>query len=98
MSWRRRGDLFLDIRPSWPILFCFQAEDGIRDRNETGVQTCALPISRSVASGAPHRDVAMAEPYARHRLNFNVLYCRSLVFCEIPNLRLRESDIRDRSR
>src|SRR5437868_8448579 len=44
MSWRRRGDLFLDIRPSWPILFFFQAEDGIRDRNETGVQTCALPI------------------------------------------------------
>src|SRR5699024_11640351 len=25
------------------ILF-FQAEDGIRDRNVTGVQTCALPI------------------------------------------------------
>src|SRR5699024_11267990 len=30
-------------------LFCFffQAEDGIRDRNVTGVQTCALPISHS---------------------------------------------------
>src|SRR5699024_11693208 len=27
-------------------LFFFQAEDGIRDRNVTGVQTCALPISR----------------------------------------------------
>src|SRR5207249_4598444 len=26
--------------------FFFQAEDGIRDRNVTGVQTCALPISR----------------------------------------------------
>src|SRR5699024_4305217 len=28
-------------------MFCFffQAEDGIRDRNVTGVQTCALPIS-----------------------------------------------------
>src|SRR5699024_9298174 len=26
--------------------FCFQAEDGIRDRNVTGVQTCALPISQ----------------------------------------------------
>src|SRR5207249_5082540 len=25
----------------------FQAEDGIRDRNVTGVQTCALPISLS---------------------------------------------------
>src|SRR5699024_11512166 len=26
----------------------FQAEDGIRDRNVTGVQTCALPISAYV--------------------------------------------------
>src|SRR5437868_10678311 len=28
------------------FFFFFQAEDGIRDRNVTGVQTCALPISR----------------------------------------------------
>src|SRR5207249_8608146 len=28
--------------------FFFQAEDGIRDRNVTGVQTCALPICFSV--------------------------------------------------
>src|SRR5699024_11843936 len=28
----------------------FQAEDGIRDRNVTGVQTCALPISLGVPS------------------------------------------------
>src|SRR5699024_11682813 len=26
------------------VHFVFQAEDGIRDRNVTGVQTCALPI------------------------------------------------------
>src|SRR5438067_5756978 len=30
--------------------FFFQAEDGIRDRNVTGVQTCALPISISSRS------------------------------------------------
>src|SRR5699024_12112616 len=30
-------------RPHIELLF-FQAEDGIRDRNVTGVQTCALPI------------------------------------------------------
>src|SRR5438094_5252760 len=29
--------------------FFFQAEDGIRDRTVTGVQTCALPISASTA-------------------------------------------------
>src|SRR5437868_9884147 len=28
------------------MIFFFQAEDGIRDRNVTGVQTCALPIYR----------------------------------------------------
>src|SRR5699024_11472896 len=28
----------------------FQAEDGIRDRNVTGVQTCALPIYRLLIS------------------------------------------------
>src|SRR5437773_7452417 len=31
--------------------FFFQAEDGIRDRDVTGVQTCALPIYYSVTVG-----------------------------------------------
>src|SRR5438046_10462667 len=30
----------------WVCFFFFQAEDGIRDWSVTGVQTCALPISR----------------------------------------------------
>src|SRR5699024_12095065 len=34
------GDLVLILL----VCFFFQAEDGIRDRNVTGVQTCALPI------------------------------------------------------
>src|SRR2546425_7629957 len=34
------------------FFFFFQAEDGIRDKLVTGVQTCALPISRA----APARD------------------------------------------
>src|SRR5438105_9295413 len=33
-------------RSGWAIPFFFQAEDGIRDPLVTGVQTCALPISR----------------------------------------------------
>src|SRR2546425_76037 len=32
--------------------FFFQAEDGIRDKLVTGVQTCALPISRRGNSAA----------------------------------------------
>src|SRR5437868_11828745 len=31
------------------VFFFFRAEDGIRDRNVTGVQTCALPIFRPLA-------------------------------------------------
>src|SRR5699024_2043537 len=32
------------------LVFFFQAEDGIRDRNVTGVQTCALPIWKAPRS------------------------------------------------
>src|SRR5207249_5526080 len=38
------------------LIFFFQAEDGIRDRNVTGVQTCALPIWATASS-----------PRTRHR-------------------------------
>ena len=34
------------------FVFFFQAEDGIRDADVTGVQTCALPICMLKASGA----------------------------------------------
>src|SRR5699024_10178437 len=44
------------------FIFFFQAEDGIRDRNVTGVQTCALPISRDhadpVQDPQPHGEEA----------------------------------------
>src|SRR2546430_7322635 len=35
-----------DLFCAWASIFFFQAEDGIRDLTVTGVQTCALPISR----------------------------------------------------
>src|SRR5437667_9892124 len=34
------------------VAFFFQAEDVIRDRDVTGVQTCALPISYSITASA----------------------------------------------
>src|SRR5699024_11848981 len=34
------------------LTFFFLAEDGIRDRNVTGVQTCALPISSKIVMAA----------------------------------------------
>src|SRR5205823_8559855 len=44
------------------LFFFFQAEDGIRDKLVTGVQTCALPISLPLPSQAhiqlgPHYDI-----------------------------------------
>src|SRR5256884_1601952 len=46
-SYDRTGD-----RPN-PFFFFFQAEDGIRDVAVTGVQTCALPISKVLIDGTP---------------------------------------------
>src|SRR5437868_12947166 len=45
----------MDIMSSF--FFFFQAEDGIRDRNVTGVQTCALPISTQTPPPTPQRAV-----------------------------------------
>src|SRR5208283_4921088 len=46
------------------FFFFFQAEDGIRDRDVTGVQTCALPISmpnrKKAEENAPSRKYFMA--------------------------------------
>src|SRR6266513_5497513 len=44
------------------LLFFFQAEDGIRDRNVTGVQTCALPISLRTPSGERARMISVDQP------------------------------------
>src|SRR5437868_2197590 len=49
--WGRSG--FRSRRKSFFDFFFFQAEDGIRDRNVTEVQTCALPIF-VVPAVAPH--------------------------------------------
>src|SRR5689334_23536095 len=65
------------------FFFFFQAEDGIRDGTVTGVQTCALPISRPAGRlahasaqrhddargvGQPPHPTAGRDPPLRHRL------------------------------
>src|SRR5690606_41117353 len=55
-----------DVPVDYLCLFFFQAEDGIRDFHVTGVQTCALPISRTRRIGrggnASARISASADP------------------------------------
>src|SRR5205823_7215000 len=40
------------------VIFFFQAEDGIRDKLVTGVQTCALPISSASPTMGASRAIA----------------------------------------
>src|SRR5437773_12074220 len=57
--------------------FFFQAEDGIRDRDVTGVQTCALPISR-LAEDVATQCEALAG-HCRNHLLADELYIRRAV-------------------
>src|SRR5437868_271404 len=52
------------------FLFFFQAEDGIRDRNVTGVQTCALPIYDCGFMRAQRLDRGIAVARADHIVAF----------------------------
>src|SRR5205085_8145469 len=53
-----------------------QAEDGIRDLTVTGVQTCALPISREGSGGRP-----LSSPDSRHRHQTRVIVA---LHCWVP--------------
>src|SRR5256885_7180286 len=46
------------------VFFFFQAEDGIRDYKVTGVQTCALPISKGGVRSWMRNPSAPARPCA----------------------------------
>src|SRR5260221_8842849 len=56
------------------FFFFFQAEDGIRDHCVTGVQTCALPISRRV--GKPPSGLTLQRP-PPPRLDMNMIWVPS---------------------
>src|SRR5687767_4199314 len=49
-GWKRS---YLGAAYAARVSFFFQAEDGIRDKLVTGVQTCALPISTSASAPSP---------------------------------------------
>src|SRR5438067_989009 len=61
------------------LFFFFQAEDGIRDRNVTGVQTCALPI----LPWAPVR----GHPLARHPVSSGEISSKAILGLQCDLLR-----------
>src|SRR5699024_11995899 len=52
------------------FFFFFQAEDGIRDRNVTGVQTCALPIYQTTPRGMALNNAKKPYPKAMNNIIF----------------------------
>src|SRR5699024_11756746 len=69
------------------LVFFFQAEDGIRDRNVTGVQTCALPIflepddqgAWALGSRMPELHTPTLDRVQREGLTFERFFCASPV-------------------
>src|SRR5699024_10120567 len=47
-------------------VFLFQADDGIRDRNVTGVQTCALPISANHSQQTTGTSIIFQAAFLHH--------------------------------
>src|SRR5699024_11996044 len=77
--------------------------DGIRDRNVTGVQTCALPISalprtfwvagtgpRPITSGANPAEPAVTIRARGVRLYFSTAAAEATIIADAPSLRLDE--------
>src|SRR6266853_5704710 len=63
------------------FFFFFQAEDGIRDLTVTGVQTCALPISRPCAPqrlNALNTTAAFWSKGVRHSAGTVRMLCREM--------------------
>src|SRR3989442_2532556 len=74
-------------------LFFFQAEDGIRDADVTGVQTCALPIflltgTPLVSVPAPPRSEIMPRKGPRKGIRYDqgLTYCSEEVLQELSGI------------
>src|SRR5699024_11313253 len=82
-----------DILSFYIVFFFFQAEDGIRDRNVTGVQTCALPISKlqwSTKSALPIPMTAKMKKQLRFTLSCCGMCASTLRRLSLPLVRSEE--------
>src|SRR3712207_8800932 len=79
--------------------FFFQAEDGIRDIGVTGVQTCALPISRLAAEEIGQRERgAQRGPPAATVARVAVAFEQRLLVLGHPRDHLGPGDVRSEER
>src|SRR5699024_12191732 len=65
--------------------FFFQAEDGIRDRNVTGVQTCALPISCGSTlfeTTPPRTSWPLLSSFLNRHLKESLYFAETLLVCD----------------
>src|SRR5437762_6712206 len=76
--------------------FFFQAEDGIRDTSVTGVQTCALPISREF-DYAVFAVWSQQWPRLRRSFSFRTAATQFDVLPQLPTSQLR-LDLRSEER
>src|SRR5436305_8731195 len=75
------------------FFFFFQAEDGIRDADVTGVQTCALPILLcfvAMPSNAVSRRRMQITIFARRRVRWNSIYLLAVQECVLTVIRSEE--------
>src|SRR3989442_4162960 len=59
------------------MFFFFQAEDGIRDADVTGVQTCALPIFMSDTTNSEPDTLPASDPRNRLYAKLGLVHSRS---------------------
>src|SRR6266498_4549992 len=85
------------------FVFFFQAEDGIRDADVTGVQTCALPISSGELVPLDEQDrgawdaalIAEGHQLVRERLASRVAPGRYQILAAINAVHTSARDVRD---
>src|SRR2546425_9268338 len=70
--------------------FFFQAEDGIRDKLVTGVQTCALPISAKRAEIPPVSEVPTRNRSNKHNHGLSGRECQQKNYLSMDRKRLGE--------
>src|SRR5690606_39437244 len=79
------------------LFFFFQAEDGIRDFHVTGVQTCALPILKTLMNQKNFKKEVIKKFNARGKLvygkDFRIAYHRIPLLVEFVNYAMSTKDI-----